>query len=772
MEFKHLLAKSSADPDDPPEAATLVGHTKAVLASFQVMFGETDTTPSLLGRQWLHFFKLAEDDFPAFWQNGLLACLFHDLGKANQDFQNMVRGRRGGQLVRHEHLGAVFLMCPELREWFQKTPGVAQDIVMSAVAGHHLKAAPRNRDFAEYLPGTDRQRFSVSPSGVAAAIHGAIPNHPLFRSLPPALSIPEKWNFASGAQGGILRDETRESLGKFHRLLRKEAHLLQLLSAVRSGLIVTDSAGSGLVREGKAIREWLAEAFSGAAPLTAEKIDSDIIQPRIREIGRKSARPFTWQSFQEEAGKLPDRALLVSACGSGKTLAAWRWIKTRLAERPAGRAIFLYPTKATASEGFRDYVSWAPEGILLHSSSKFDLQGMFESPDDGRDGSRFLVEDRLFALAYWQRTIFSATVHQFLGFMQNSYRSICLLPLLADSVVVIDEVHSFDQALFSALKQFLDNFNVPVLCMTATLPQARQKDLVSRGLQLFPQDPAAFADLQQKTSAKRYDIRILPGGAEEAEVLASEAYAVGKKVLWVVNTVDRCQLLAKKLDALCYHSRFRLEDRNTRHQEIIAAFRGDEPLLAVTTQVCEMSLDLDADVLISEVAPITSLIQRMGRCNRHLNRPTGQVFIYKPEDAKPYDDEALTGTEEFTATLDGKLISQDDLEALLEKYGNNAREVERYTAFLGDTAWAESKEKLLTDIKETTVQAILASDLFSFLALRKEKQATDGLLVPVPRYPPELTWPEPRLGRFPVLAADKYYDQRYGFTRFPVEDII
>jgi len=512
------------------------------------------------------------------------------------------------------------------------------------------------------------------------------------------------------------------------------------------------------------------EAFQRDALLTARKIDSDIIQQRIREIEESQERPFVWQKFQEEAGNLPERAMLISACGSGKTLAAWRWIKARLDKRPAARAIFLYPTKATAGEGFRDYVSWAPEGILLHSSSRFELQGMFESPENRRDSSNFLVEDRLFALAYWHRRIFSATVHQFLGFMQYAYRSVCLLPLLADSVVVIDEVHSFDQALFSALKQFLDNFNVPVLCMTATLPLPRQQDFTDCGLTIFPDNTADFEDLQKKTSALRYRVRYLKQDKEEAEILACEARN-DKKVLWVVNTVDRCQHLAKKLNALCYHSRFKLEDRKKRHDKVIKAFKEENrPLLAVTTQVCEMSLDLDADVLISEVSPITSLIQRMGRCNRHLKRLIGEVYFYTPEDDKPYNDDDLLGTEFFISALDDKDVSQDDLEELLERYGNNAREVERYTAFLGDRAWAQARA--LADIKETTVQAILNNDISRYFSLRKEKKPIDGLLVPVPKYPHELTWRNEKIGSFPLVASSNNYNDQYGFTRFPPEVII
>jgi CRISPR-associated endonuclease/helicase Cas3 len=257
----------------------------------------------------------------------------------------------------------------------------------------------------------------------------------------------------------------------------------------------------------------------------------------------------------------------------------------------------------------------------------------------------------------------------------------------------------------------------------------------------------------------------------------TDALDQGKKVLWVVNTIDRCQEIARRFsyaNALCYHSRFKLEDRKERHQGLINAFQEQPgPLLAVTTQVCEMSLDLDADTLISEVAPITSLIQRMGRCNRKLeNTELGMVYVYEPDDTLPYSEEDLLGSKEFLAALDGQTVSQERLEELLDEFGDSSRETERYAAFLKDRAWAQSREKELADIKETCYQAILADDVPRYWELRKAGKPRDGLFLPVPKYPEGLTWENERIGSFPRIASESYYDKQYGFSRQPGELII
>src|SRR5262249_44074783 len=145
------------------------------------------------------------------------------------------------------------------------------------------------------------------------------------------------------------------------------------------------------------------------------------------------------------------------------------------------------------------------------------------------------------------------------------------------------------------------------------------------------------ADLIDTAGEPRY--RVSRIAEVEAEKRVRNAVRNGKRVLWVVNQVSRAQAIAAKLAGLdvplvCYHSRFKLNDRVDRHRETVEAIKAGKPAaVAVTTQVCEMSLDIDADLLVTEECPITSLIQRMGRCRRgrdELVKGPGEVLVYKP----------------------------------------------------------------------------------------------------------------------------------------------
>jgi CRISPR-associated endonuclease/helicase Cas3 len=665
----------------------------------------------------------------------------------------------------------VLLSTPEANQAIAGIPGGNPNIVLSAVIGHHLQA---DRAGFATNKNVNRNVFSLLSHGISDVLNFA--NDRIGLSTDWFSHDDSLWCYSGTGVSVIEAAQTaRKQLKKFSRTEWKDGAVSRLLVAVRAALIVADSVGSGLIRisnesnRATLISEWVRSAFTESAVLTGDAINAKVINPRIEQINaslQPSGREFRWADFQSSADELSDRALLLAGCGSGKTLAAWRWIRSRAEKSPVSRVIFLYPTRATATEGFRDYVSWAPEAeaAMVHGTSGYDLSGMFDNPDP-RSGRDFTTDDRLFAIGYWTRRIFSATVDQFLGFMQHSYRSMCLLPMLVDSVVVFDEVHSFDKSLFSALKRFLDAFDVPVLCMTASLPDQRKADLQACGLQVFPENPEAFADLKARSDMPRYRVTKVASKAE-AEQLVCRALASDKRVLWVVNTVDRCQQLAEAHSAICYHSRFTLADRKDRHAEVIAAFQTSTgPVLAITTQVCEMSLDLDAHVLVTETSPIPALIQRMGRCNRHAtpgDPAIGEVIIYDADSFLPYDESDLVGVGGFIDAVDGVDIGQSHLQQLLEELGPTEVEVEKYAAFLESGPWAKSHEASLRDESDFNVQAILDRDIDEFLVRTRRRETTDGFVLPAPK---ALAVRDDRLPRWLSTVSSDSYTARFGLTK-------
>lgn len=240
---------------------------------------------------------------------------------------------------------------------------------------------------------------------------------------------------------------------------------------------------------------------------------------------------------------------------------------------------------------------------------------------------------------------------------------------LAGRVVVLDEVHAYDvymaQFLFEALR-WLADAGVPVVLLSATLPPDLRDELVRSYLQgaLAARDvdlggqpavegyPRALSvcvvDGQPRFQTKA-SAPWRPSVPVAVEVLAEEAdgsqdHVVGALVealrdggcaLVVRNTVTRAQrtyVAVKKVfgpDVVLLHARLIAGERADRAERVLALLgrpgREEAPprpsrLVVVATQLAEQSFDVDVDLLITDLAPIDLLLQRIGRLHRH-NRP-------------------------------------------------------------------------------------------------------------------------------------------------------
>lgn len=727
------------------------------------------------GRNWCRLFKISDHERQEkFLLHLRLAALFHDIGKANEDFYTAVTSPGFfHQTLRHEHLSALLLHLPEVRSWLRQNGSLDLEVITGAVLSHHTKAAESGDwQWCQPKSKTTLQLFYSHPeiNAVLDRIKDVakLPNQLRLDAGPWANKMP--WN-------GAWNDGVNTAK-RFARDLRRNCGRRSLLLAVKVGVIVADAVASGLVREGYSIEDWINERVH-STPITGEAIANNILDPKANQLSK--GLPFEWHNFQKKAATLGNRALLLAACGAGKTVAAWKWAEAQARDFEIGKVIFLYPTRGTATEGFRDYVGFAPEAeaALMHGTARYELEAMAENPTEATAGKNYETQERLFALGFWSKRYFSATIDQFLGFMEHSYTGLCLLPVLADSALIIDEVHSFDKHMFDNLICFLKTFDVPVLCMTATLLPSRRNELIEAGLRVYPNDVERIelADLEDKETNPRYRLEFTVD-ENSALKIAAEEYRSGKRVLWVVNTVKRCQRIARLLNKqysikpLVYHSRFRLVDRKDRHMETVAAFKQtSEATIAVTTQVCEMSLDLDADVLITEYAPVSSLVQRFGRANRSCDRePTfrARLIVYRPENDKPYTKEDLSDAQDFLRDLGTEEISQRLMAEMLEKHARPQPIADGSARLLEGGYYATPGA--FRDTDEFTQPAILNKDLAEMKEYLDAGKPYDALVINVPGKFAKATYDRPAwLPRYLGIADARFYDPHLGFMTEPEE---
>lgn len=761
-----LLAKSLISGRSP---LTLEQHLKdtenAVIAIFKYR----------ILNNWCRFFKIQNPDI--FLIHLRIAALFHDIGKANQEFDSLIKGKKRDQALRHEWISALILHLPNMRQWL-KPSQLDLDIITASVLCHHLQASPSQRGFVKpfgrsrtlvqevklYLQNPQIELI-LKRIGELAKVAGI----PL---------LPDRWSTNDPLWESVYNNVI-DAADNLDYEITDDPQRRGLLLAVKSGLIVADSVASGIFRiEGSnAITEWVTENLHREA-ITPEEIENKILEPRYRQITQKTGKPFNLKKFQEKATELDTRLLLMSGCGTGKTIFAYKWQQGVVKKIEVGRVIFLYPTRGTATEGFKDYVSWCPEtdGSLLTGTAAYELKAMLENPSESTKDKDFTTDERLYALGFWGKRFFSATVDQFLSFLNHNYAGLVLLPVLVDSVLVIDEIHSFSSKMFESLLSFLEHFDIPVLCMTATLSSSRKKaltsDLESRkiGLCVFPtEDRRELEELEKAENRSRYKISLSSDHTAIQEAI--NAFEQGKRVLWVVNTIDRCRQKAKEIEeklgtnteVLIYHSRFRLKDRKDKHQKTVNAFQSrKQAVIAITTQVCEMSLDLDADTLVTEVAPISSMVQRFGRSNRYGLIDYSQIWIYEPPDIKPYNKEEISSAKCFISAVEG-IVSQQHLAQQLERYSPKER-IEPSSYFIEAGYWATSEPFRETD--DYSINAILDTDLDLFLNLGENKNPdSDGYILPIPKkFAHSYTGSRPdNLPNYLAIADSKYYCQKYGF---------
>ena len=650
--YRHLLAKSDPQPDAPHGAARLQGHTAAVLAAAEaILEHRCDDTLLAMG--------LAESLASQLRRMVLLAAFAHDLGKCSEDFQQMVRGTaKQQQLVRHEALS--LLLCwpgQPLGDWLQPASGLdpgAYRLAIVAAAGHHRKF--RNRAFA---PDADFRETVLLMAHPDFAHTLALARNYFEAPVPPSLQ-----DVRYGARD-MARNLRLHQLDVDDALGHGDPQSLRLLAATKALLVASDVAGSALVRPRDAtkgsgrepirIRQWIGAQLARRADAT-----------QFRDLVDRARGPHALRAFQAELGATSAPVTFVRAgCGSGKTLGAYHWA----ASHHAGRQLWVtYPTTGTATEGFRDYVFEGPvAGQLMHGRAHVDIE-MFDLHNEEDDEQR--AHQRVAALEAWGYPAIVCTVDSLLGIMQNQRRGLYSFPGIARSAAVFDEIHSYDDRLFDALLHFLRHMpGVPALLMTASLPDHRLRALRQLVQKVHGQPMHELEGPADLENVERYVLQPCVQDIAEAEAQADAAVRValeaGKKVLWVSNTVGRCMAVAGRFEgALVYHSRFRYRDRVARHGDVIAAFQADGPAVATTTQVAEMSLDLSADLLVTDLASIPALIQRLGRLNRKLDPrkpPTPCPAFVLPFDGRPYEPGPLQEASRWLDALGTEPIGQRSL---------------------------------------------------------------------------------------------------------------
>ena len=459
-----------------------------------------------------------------------------------------------------------------------------------------------------------------------------------------------------------------------------------------------------------------------------------------------------------EKSTSPGLFILEAPMGCGKTEAALSSAEL-LAHKCRKKGLFFgMPTQATANGIFPRILCWAEKQseeyfhsvILRHGSAAFNdafqniQKGIPEEyTDSGLVVNSWFCDSKKACLA----DFVVATVDQML-MMALKRKHVMLLHLgLSEKVVIIDEVHAYDAYMNQYLEQalqWLGTYHTPVILLSATLPAKRRMSLIR-------------AYLGQKSSDEKYEMTeayplltwtdsgvilqkalnyigehktvSMIKGVDDIYKIIQSAVDKGGCIGIIMNTVNRAQTVAEQIrngitdKVLLYHAQYIMPDRAVKEEELIKNIGKDSTsntrkgYVVVGTQVLEQSLDIDFDLLITDICPVDLLLQRIGRLHRHSKlRPEGLETPYCYVITDEYENENSGSKNIYGKWLLKETLEQipesvtlpDDISPLVQRVYGAYDESDEYKDHISknDILIRKAKNFLLKMPKRRTIEGI------------------------------------------------------------------
>lgn len=580
---------------------TIKDHTNQLLKRFK-----------LYQKLYQEKLPLTEED----WNLLKLSIQYHDIGKADLYFQNVIRKAMGLESVpvrsqyQVQHNVLSVLAIPE-----ELIPDSYDEerLLYQIIAFHHERNQPIHQ--AEVLSNYEKNMLPYKKE-IEAHMGYAIENNPDVTRL----------NLIS------IGDRIRPSDGNiFHRYILLKGLLHRLDHAASAHVPIELSHDLAV---GDYVNRFMERAFNGA---------------------KKELQQFT-ETNQDK------HVVVVAQTGMGKTEAGLLWLGKEkgfftLPLRVSLNAMYdriVTPDKIGFSQITDDHGETATG--LLHSTSLDYLLDTIEGDDSRLE--KVHAQSKEFANKLVISTIDQVLKFPFfyLGF-EKEYAT------MASSKLIIDELQAYNPKIAALLVRamaMIDEIGGSFLIMTATLPDFYYKALQRELKQ--PNKPLHYGEFIDDR-VKRHNVSI-----REKSILdcAQEAAEAGKKkkVLMICNTVNQARELYKEVIRQLYkeivhrhpeveeqietqtwseihkvvvqhypnvhllHSQFTQKNRKRLESKIIEFAKSEKTGIWVTTQLVEASLDIDFDVLYSEMASLDSLFQRLGRCNRRGIKPIDMINVH------------------------------------------------------------------------------------------------------------------------------------------------
>ena len=520
----------------------------------------------------LQIIKKLYPDINVNWDLLEISCIYHDIGKINKKFQDKVTGiERHIDEVPHAFLSIALLNTKELKKFF-----TADEIsaLISAIAYHHERNFPDEELYNKEIENIKEALNEFRYEKIKFEINPKRPSAKYFMKCKP----------------------TSESSKEIFQNYLMVKGLLNRL-------------------------DYAASAYEPV------EIENDYLENLLDDILKnfQEKNPNTdWNMLQKYMIENRNSNLVIIAqTGMGKTEAGLLWIGNN-------KGFFTLPLKAAINAIYKRITGNIDNNIsnkigLLHSEAYNEYLEMESNTNGILDIDSYYTKTKQLSMPL---TI--CTLDQIFDFVYR-YKGFELKPVtLSYSKVIIDEIQMYSPNLLAYIVyglEYITRLGGKFAIVTATMPPFLINILKDRGIDFKVPEP--FIDSRVRHSIKVINQKI------NSEFIKNQFK--DNKVLVICNTIKEAQRIYEELEeeglnTKLFHSSFIKKDRKDKEKEILEMGKIDnkESGIWICTQVVEASLDIDFDVLITELSDLNGLFQRMGRCyrNREFNQTGYNCFVF------------------------------------------------------------------------------------------------------------------------------------------------
>ena len=427
----------------------------------------------------------------------------------------------------------------------------------------------------------------------------------------------------------------------------------------------------------------------------------------IPMLEKKYIPNFELYKYQKEIKNNAKKfQILFAPCGRGKTEASLLCAFEIMKKYNRNKIIFALPTQTTSNFMFdRLKKEFGEENVGIYHGMSFiklkndeknkninnilnNFNDVDEYEDDDETELLQKIGDENFKGEVFHKPLTITTIdHLIYSFIHGYKKSDFALGNIQNAVIIFDEVHYYEKTTLSHLCELfsiLKEMDIPHLLMSGTIPNF----------------------LNEKID---YDTVVDNGGLNykpfkmffnECEIFDENVfeniinnYIEGKTQFIILNTVLKSKKIYKILidklknynsmetdmeydsieNVILYHSQYTYKDRTKKEKEIKEKYnqKHKKPFILIATQVIEISLDISADIMYSEVAPIDAIGQRGGRLNRKGKNPDGILNIYIPEKNMPYDKELMENAKNILKKYNSNAVSYGDIKIMCDELYQN-----------------------------------------------------------------------------------------------------